>query len=368
MASLPEVPEVPEVSEVLAAPAKTSPQTYYHNEAHDEERPAAAAATSLEYARSSSGPGQERGQAMVDEMGMRVRNSIGEESSVPRSPRLIQAPSSQAASIGTGTPGTATSSASSSQIPTQPSSQAGTTTAHRNQQQQQQQMNPPPTSYFNAMAVAKLNTDSVRSIESLSSFPSPPTHFPLPGMDTTTTSINNKLPTSLSQSMTAMEETGPGSANTIPFGLSTPALTDESGRSPQMNMMEPRTPPSVPSYEGDKDGSRKEAGAETETIKIKAQDLVSSTATGTTGSAGMNIQQVDGGASSSEPVEGSAQVRRVSGTGAGTGLMERPGSALSSNSIVASMRDKWSRAVRFVSLLLFLEFIVANFLLCYVYI
>ena len=38
----------------------------------------------------------------------------------------------------------------------------------------------PPSSF--PSATPKLNTDSVRSIESLSSFPSPPTHFPIPAI------------------------------------------------------------------------------------------------------------------------------------------------------------------------------------------
>lgn len=247
---------------------------------------------------------------IADELGMRVRTPGTEESSAPQSLQPLHSPP---ASVGSAM---ANSSASSSQIPSHPQVDSSS----RNQQGM------PPSAYHNAMS-AKLNTDSVRSIESLSSFPSPPTHFPLPDMA--------RIPSSLSQSMTidefgatlthsspeASDSLGyptnqPGRTTNASFGLSTPALTDESGRSPPMYITEPRTP-SAP-QDADVDSRR-----ETETIKIKPQDLEP-----------VVIQN-----GSSSPVEAPAQVRRVSGA------IERSDSALSSNSIVASMRDKWSRAV-----------------------
>lgn len=77
----------------------------------------------------------------------------------------------------------ASSSASSSQFP--PPSQR---TANVSQSP------PPPTSFVHPFTVLNAtNTDSVRSIESLSNFPSPPTHFPLPSMLQQAASAPTKL-------------------------------------------------------------------------------------------------------------------------------------------------------------------------------
>ncbi|KAI5118106.1 hypothetical protein M0805_005213 [Coniferiporia weirii] len=260
----------------------------------------------------------------VNEMGVRITAVAPASAS---NGHIVHHPSAAAYTSTTGTDSPmAPSSASSSQIPHSQAQAPSLNRSHSNL--------PPPSSYSPATG-EKLNTDSVRSIESLSSFPSPPVHFPLPDLarlppvqaniaeyiarnegegksDAVKQSSNNfaasvpgvsDTPTSLSESPKPMN---------VPFELSTPALTEDGGRSPQTAQNEPLTPAVSPATDAN---PLKESNA----VKAKRSARAESP---------------------DQPRlanEAATQNRRTSGS------IERSGSVVSTNSIVASMRDKWSR-------------------------
>lgn len=205
----------------------------------------------------------------------------------------------------------------------------------------------PPTSYFQAQA-DKSNVDSVRSIESLSNFPTPPTHFPLPYITQYPSSplaqnysseqaasnseksvVEQKRPdnrttpdgsgTAPVQSPTLNTESG-GSL-VAPLGRSTPTLTDDSGNSPLIEQKDPQTPLPLGVVGTEKSGNvdtSKGNAAKTGNI---LNDISSS-----------GDHQEEG---ISRAGDGTKQERKVS----------RTESITSTSSIVASMRDKWGRGV-----------------------
>ncbi|KAL5526300.1 hypothetical protein ACEPAF_8023 [Sanghuangporus sanghuang] len=267
----------------------------------------------------------------VDEMGVRVAKAVSgsteTDSSVQRSP--VPAYSS-AASLGTSLSPTSTTSYPSIQSP--PS-------APPSLPSRSQSGGPPPTSFFPA-TFERLNTDSVRSIESLSSFPVPPTHFPLPAM--------TQFPSSpLAQSAAEQRSSQGGedkSAVDKPRGASEPddrqtqqniaanawtkdatpsdktnsARTNESERSHSASQNHPSAPVVFPSTNGENFSKQ-----EISTTNLMDRPQSPENRRRDSGSPGMN--------------EVGMQQRKVSGT------IERTESVASRGSIVASMRDKWGR-------------------------
>ncbi|THH08911.1 hypothetical protein EW145_g2368, partial [Phellinidium pouzarii] len=271
------------------------------------------------------------GIARVDEMGVRVAKAASGSTDQGHSVPHLSAPAY-----------TSTTSAGSS---TAPSSTSSSHIPHNiTQAQSLNSTRPPPSSYSPATA-DKLNTDSVRSIESLSSFPSPPTHFPLPDMaqlppptypvQTNLTEqtrrnegegnevIREKLLNASSQhsadapnTRVSLSESPKPVRSSIE--QSTPTLSSADGVS-LASQYEPLTPAASP------DASAKHVEEETDTIKVKPSTHADT----------REQQRED-----SSPQVGNeiaTRNRKVSGP------IERSESVISTNSIVASMREKWSR-------------------------
>ncbi|KAL5525506.1 hypothetical protein ACEPAG_6842 [Sanghuangporus baumii] len=267
----------------------------------------------------------------VDEMGVRVAKaasgSTEADSSVQRSPAPAY---SSTASLGTSIPPTSTTSYPSTQSlpsasPSLPSrSQSG---------------GPLPTPFFPA-TFERLNTDSVRSIESLSSFPVPPTHFPLPAMTQLPSSplaqsateqrssqggedkstVDKSRDTSEPDDRQTQQDTAANAStkDATPSEQTNSARTNESERSRSGSQNHPSAPVAFPSANG-------ENFSKQEIIATKLMDRPQSPENRRrdSGSPGMN--------------EVGMQQSKVSGT------IERSESVASRGSIVASMRDKWGR-------------------------
>lgn len=248
----------------------------------------------------------------VNEMGVRIaQSSSGTETD--SSARYSSAPSLT-------TPATSTHSASTS--PSQPSTPTPLTPPTSSgaslpaRSKPLGASGPPPTAYF-PHTLEKLHTDSVRSIESLSSFPSPPTHFPLPNM--------MPFPSSpLSQK-----------SNDEAAETATPPNFSEAVLAPPIAPAADRALTSSPmSMEKDEDDRDRNQ----DTIKaLKAPDSPA------TSSGHRRRDSAQLGATA--PGDGQIQQRKSSGSGE----MGRSESVLSTNNIVASMRDKWGRAVRHIA-------------------
>ncbi|KAI5115012.1 hypothetical protein M0805_004148, partial [Coniferiporia weirii] len=265
----------------------------------------------------------------VNEMGVRVAAVVPAPAS---NGHIVHHPNAAAYTPTTGTDSPmAPSSASSSQIPHSQSQAQSLNRSHSSL--------PPPSSYSPATG-EKLNTDSVRSIESLSSFPSPPVHFPLPDLvrlppvqanvaeytarngggnnDAVNRTSNNLAASVPGVSDTPISFSESPKPMNVPIELSTLALTEDGGRSPQTAQNEPLTPAVSPAIDAnplkEPDAVRAKRSTHAE---LPDQPRLDSTA----------------------PLvnEAATQDRRTSGS------IERSGSVVSTNSIVASMRDKWSR-------------------------
>lgn len=238
----------------------------------------------------------------------------------------------------------------------------------------------PPPSSFNA-ATERFNADSVRSIESLSSFPAPPAHFPIPSLS------SGPGPSPLSQvrlpsgspevdelgrrsnsgyfgqgthpaasldppTNRARTDRGDSPINELapvvesPISLSsdlkpeTPALTEDSGRSPIVSQRDPQTPrdgPTILASSLKPLSSENSAGEQDHPQRIvdTRLDAVDSTAP-------QRIHAVNRKASATEQINEFGQ--RPQGD-SGKISMERSESITSTASVVASMRDKLTRGV-----------------------
>lgn len=312
---------------------------------------------------------RETPEKAVDEMGV-VRPGIaigiakdasgsGEtDSSAHRSsaPTYTSSPS-----YGYGSVTTPSSSSSSHQLPYSPPSAPPSLPSRAR---------PPPTSYFPSAPLERLNTDSVRSIESLSSFPTPPTHFPLPAMAQLPVSAASPLTrtppdvsrssegdgerngvannnNNLSESPTKSSNSASQSLKTIVLpaehATPTPALTDDDGRSPLTGQSQPSTPTASPMPSDDADLEKRD------TIKVK-------TATAERPGSPQLHRRRDSVPVGANEMGVQMQERKLSGSGAGSGAVRRTESVASSSSIVASMRDKWGRGVRCLSFFLLFYF------------
>ncbi|EJD07114.1 uncharacterized protein FOMMEDRAFT_165721 [Fomitiporia mediterranea MF3/22] len=266
---------------------------------------------------------EQEGNGKVDEMGVRIDKSPSGSTEADQSVLHSTAPAL-----------TPALSYASSTSPSSPFSYSTPTThsppsAPRSLPSRSPHNMSPPTSFVPAL-MGKLNTDSVRSIESLSSFPTPPTHFPLPMMA--------QLPSSpLAQASTeqirAPDGGNPSTAagpndikpisdvprmSTTPVEQTAPPLTADSGHSTTTGQSQPPTPlvfPNVDGTEVDKD----------DTVKLKAAERPQSPHHRRRDSVPPGTNEMG------------MQERKVSGN------IERTESVTSTNSIVASMRDKWVR-------------------------
>lgn len=241
----------------------------------------------------------------------------------------------------------------------------------------------PPPSSFPTLA-AKSNADSVRSIESLSSFPAPPDHFPIPSLglpsgpgpsplsqtkpapDSSEADRLNQRSASgyfvesvqngsfqdgqthqaaSGQKSDSLAERAPmvESPKSIDVNLqpTTPALTEDNGRSPMSSHGEPSTPrdrrPLVDSssqISSDAVSNVGQKGLE-DVSETMRKDFVSPFAKG--------IAVKERRVSTSEQINEFGQRPQVEMRKVG---MERTESVASTSSVVASMRDKLVRGVR----------------------
>lgn len=241
---------------------------------------------------------------------------------------------------------------------------------------------PPPSSF--PTVTARSNADSVRSIESLSSFPAPPDHFPIPSLG----QPSGHGPSPLSQTKLAPDSPDADRLNqrsasgyfvqSVQNGSSqdgqihqfasgqksdslsgraplvespksmdaklqptTPALTEDDGRSPLSSYVEPTTPrdrhpvvdlSSQLSSDAVSNGSQKGPEDVPETMR---KDIASPFAQG--------IAVKERRTSTSEQINEFGQRPQIEMRKAG---MERTESVASTSSVVASMRDKLVRGVR----------------------
>jgi hypothetical protein len=189
--------------------------------------------------------------------------------------------------------------------------------------------------------VTSVNADSVRSIESLSSFPTPPGHFPIPTLKPTgssnTTSVNSSasIVGSANEARVAAKLTeSPISVNERldPEPFSTPALTsdDNSSRSSGHRPATPPTPsPNIRlQVERDQDTVTVKGVTSNMTV-VNAGDTQPLTLTPVTP---VNRYQEEPAATPRRPGVSSR--------------VERSDSLASTGSIVASMRNKWDKNVR----------------------
>lgn len=241
---------------------------------------------------------------------------------------------------------------------------------------------PPPSSF--PTVTPRFNADSVRSIESLSSFPAPPDHFPIPSLGQPSgpgpsplsrtklapdspeadrlnqrsasgyvvqsvqnvslqdeqihQSASGQKSDSLSGRAPLVESPKSMDVNLQP---TTPALTEDDGRSPLSSHGEPSTPrdrhPVVaPSSQVSSDAvsNGRQKGPE-DVLETMRKDIVSPFAQG--------IAVKERKVSTSEQINEFGQRPQVEMRKVG---MERTESVASTSSVVASMRDKLVRGVR----------------------
>lgn len=288
--------------------------------------------TSFGYDQGETGASQNQNGERVDEMGVRVaQSSSGTDTE-------SSAYYSSAPSLVTSTPATkpyaasTPTSMSSPPTPLTPPTSAGTSLPVRSKPMGVSVSGHPPSSYF-PQTLEKLHTDSVRSIESLSSFPAPPTHFPLPNMPFPSSPLTQKL------DRDSTETARPTTSSEIALHPPGQAVTERHITS---------SPLSISTENVSRDDDRDEREGDKDTLKaLKPPDSPSISTT--------HRRQKSAQLGSSEPAT-QPQQRKTSGSSE----FGRSESVLSTNSIVASMRDKWDRTVRPIY---FFAFLFINFYL-----
>lgn len=200
------------------------------------------------------------------------------------------------------------------------------------------QSSSPPTSFVKPFSVLNAtNTDSVRSIESLSNFPSPPTHFPLPSLLQQAASAPTKLNVKEETSETGL---------VVPESNSRAVLTDSPssiGESLKPEVEDTPKASGIAIARGtdmvtNEEGYIQRNGAyEGQSIKTIKPDVA--TAQTHNDSGAMFID-------ASEPVRESRSGSEKSEEARFKPAVERSESVTSSTSVVAHLRDKLSQEVR----------------------